>query len=101
METGFCLSENKEADQMCNNCTVDQPSHFRFTDRRIPFSLSNPKFQASSLLIWLYSLVCVEAGRKRQWSTFSRDGSIINCSHAGIADVYANRRVKISSNDKI
>ena len=34
----------------------------------------NPKFQASSHLLWLYSLVCVGPGRKPQRPIFSRHG---------------------------
>ena len=31
----------------------------------------NPKFQASSHLLWLYSLVCVDIGQKPQRQVFS------------------------------
>ena len=37
----------------------------------------NPKFQASSHLLWLYSLVCVGQGRKPQRQVFSRRDSYI------------------------
>ena len=39
-----------------------------------PFYL-NPKFQASSHLVWLYSLVCVRPGQKPQSPVFSQRGS--------------------------
>ena len=35
----------------------------------------NPKFQASSHLLWLYSLVCVRPGRKPRKPVFSQRGS--------------------------
>ena len=35
----------------------------------------NPKFQASSHLLWLYSLVCVEPCRKPRRPVFSQRGS--------------------------
>ena len=36
----------------------------------------NPKFQASSHLLWLHSLVCVRPGRKPRRPVFSQRGSI-------------------------
>ena len=35
----------------------------------------NPKFQASSHLLWLYSLVCIGPGRKPRRPVFSERGS--------------------------
>ena len=37
----------------------------------------NPKFQASSHLLWLYSAVCVGPGRKPRRPVFSQRGSYI------------------------
>ena len=31
----FCLFENKDADQLCSNCTADQRFFFRYTDSMI------------------------------------------------------------------
>ena len=31
----FCLCENKDADQLCSNCTADQGLCFRYTDSAI------------------------------------------------------------------
>ena len=45
----FCICENKDADQLRGSRSL---------------SYLNPKFQASSHLVWLYSLVCVGPGRK-------------------------------------
>ena len=38
----------------------------------------NPKFQASSHLLWLYSPVCVDPGRKSRRPVFSQRGSYHN-----------------------
>ena len=59
----FCLCENKDADQLRGNREADQRLCFA---TRIVQSLYylNPKFQASSHLVWLYSPVCVGPGRK-------------------------------------
>ena len=35
----FCLCENKDADQLCSNCTADQRLCFRYTDSTIPLLL--------------------------------------------------------------
>ena len=39
----FCICENKDACQLCSNCTADQYLHFRFSDRTIPLLLQNLK----------------------------------------------------------
>ena len=50
----ICICENKDADQLRGNATrIVQFLYFL-----------NPKFPASSYLLWLYSLVCVRPGRK-------------------------------------
>ena len=53
-------------------------SAFVFATRIVPslFYL-NPKFQASSHLLWLYSPVCVRPGCKPQRPVFSQRGSNI------------------------
>ena len=43
----------------------------------------NPKFQASSHLLWLYSLVCVGPGRKPRKPVFSQRGSYVRQSQSG------------------
>ena len=40
----------------------------------------NPKFQASSHLLWLYSPVCVGSGRKHRRSVFSQRGAFIKAN---------------------
>ena len=55
----FCICTNKGADQLRSNRTADQSLCLHYIDSTI-----NPKFKASSHLLWLYSWVCVEPGRK-------------------------------------
>ena len=52
----FCICKNKGADQLRGNREADQRLSFRYTDSTIPL-LSKSEFQASSHLLWLYSLV--------------------------------------------
>ena len=59
----FCICENKDADQLRSNREADQRLCFRHTDSTIPL-LPKSEIQASNHLVWLYSLVCVEPGRK-------------------------------------
>ena len=73
----FCICENKDADQLRGNHKADQRLCFRYMDSAIPLLL-NPKFQASSHLLWLYSLVCVGPGRKPRRPVFSERGSYVN-----------------------
>ena len=42
----FCISENKEADQLRGNCKADQHLYFSYTYRTIPLL---PKSEISSL----------------------------------------------------
>ena len=59
----ICIGENKDADQLRGNREADQRLCFRYTDSTILFYL-NPKFQATSLLLWLPRPVCVGPVRK-------------------------------------
>ena len=72
----FCICENKDADQLCGNRKADTAkliSAFVFATQIIQsIYYLNSKFQASSHLLWLYSLVSVGQGRKpERW--FSHD----------------------------
>ena len=69
----FCICENKDADQLRGNREADQ--HLLFTTQIVQsLHYLNPKFQALSHLLWLYSLVCVRPGRKPEhW--FSHDAA--------------------------
>ena len=67
----ICIGENKGADQLRGNLEADQRvtakliSAFVFATPIVQFLLYlTPKFQASSLLLCLYSPVCVGPGRK-------------------------------------
>ena len=33
----ICICENKDADQLCSNCTADQHLCFRYSDSTVPF----------------------------------------------------------------
>ena len=62
----FCISENKDADQLRGDRKADPRLCFRYIDRTIwALFFQNPKFQAStSHLLQLYSTLCVGPGRK-------------------------------------
>ena len=72
----FCICENKDPDQLRGYRKADQHLCFRQTDSVIPL-LSNPKFQAPSHLVWLYSLVCVGPGRIPRRPVFSQQGTYV------------------------
>ena len=75
----FCIFENKDADQLRGNREADQRLCFRNTIVQSLYFL-NPKFQASSHLLWLYSLVCVGPGQKSRRPVFSHRGSYAKSS---------------------
>ena len=70
----FCICENKDADQLRGNREADRRLVFA---TRIVQSLYflDPKFQASSRILWLYNPVCVGPGRKPRRPVFSERGS--------------------------
>ena len=74
----FYLCKNKDADQLCSNCTAVTAqliSAFVFATWMVQFLLYlYPKFQYSSFLLWVYRPVCVGPGRKSQRLVFSRPG---------------------------
>ena len=72
----FCLCENKGAGQLRSNC--EAVSTFVFATRIVQFHVVlNPKFQASSCLLWLHRQICVRPGQKRRRPVFWRHGSYI------------------------
>ena len=72
----FCICENKDTDELRGNREADQRLCFHYTDTTIPLlSKFNPKFQASSHLLWLYRPVCVGPGRKPRRPVFLQPGS--------------------------
>ena len=73
-KTAFCICETKT--QISCAVTVQLISTFVFATRIVQsLYYLNPKFQASSHLVWLYSLVCVGPGRKPRRPVFSERGS--------------------------
>ena len=73
----FCICENKDAD------TAKLISAFVFATQKVQFLyFLNTKFQASSHLVWLYSLVCVGPDRKPRRPVFSQRGSILVSSQS-------------------
>ena len=71
----FSISKNKDADQLRGDREADQRLCFRYIDVKSLYFL-NPKFQASSHLPLLYSLVCVGPGQKPE-CLFSHDAAQI------------------------
>ena len=54
----FCMCKIKDPDQFCGSWQADQHLYFRSRILKSLYFL-NPKFQASTSLLWLYSPVCV------------------------------------------
>ena len=61
----YCICDNKDADQLRGNCEADQRLVFATWIVQSLFYLSS-KFQASSHLQWVYSLVCVRPHNEAQ-----------------------------------
>ena len=80
----FCICKNKDADQLRGNHAADQRLCFFATRIVQHLYFLNPKFQASSHLLWLYSLVCVGPGRKPRRPVFSQQGSF----HLHVLDAF-------------
>ena len=70
----FCICENKDADQLRGNREADQRLCFTTQIVQSLYYL-NPKFQASSHLLWLHSPVFIGPGRKPRRPVFSERGS--------------------------
>ena len=67
-KTGFCICENKDADQLRGNREADQRLCFRYTDSIIPLL---PKSEISSL--WPFS-VSAQPGLCGTWSETPKTG---------------------------
>ena len=75
--TGISQCENKDTDQLCNNCLW-----FHSMDSTlIPVLFSSPKLLASRLLLPLYRLVCVQPGRILKPVPLHRGSTIENGYH--------------------
>ena len=71
----LCICENKDADQLRGKLI----SAFVFATWIVQsLYFLNPKFQASSHLLWLYSPFFVGPGRKPRRPVFSQRGSLVN-----------------------
>ena len=64
----FCLCKNKEADQLCSNCTADQRLCFCYTESEIPL-LPKPEISGFSP-----SSVAAQAGLCQTWSELLKTG---------------------------
>ena len=74
----FCICENMRRSASCGT-TAQLISAFVFATLIVhSLYFLNPKVQASSHRLWLYSLVCVEPGRKPRRQVFSLRGSNVN-----------------------
>ena len=84
-KSAFCICENKDPDQLHSavtaqlisaSVTAQLISAFVFPARIVKsLFFLNPKFQASSHLLWLCSPVCVGPGRKPRRPVLSQRGS--------------------------
>ena len=73
----FCICKNKDADQLCSNCTADQCLCLHYTDNTIPL------LHKSEISSFKPVSVVVQAGLCRTWSeppktVFSCRGSFSN-----------------------
>ena len=84
----FCICEKKDSDQLLSNCIADQLLCFPSWVVQSLFYL-NLKFQASSHVLWLYSLVCVGPGQnsKDQFSHNKAQTALqdVTCTHSHLA----------------
>ena len=72
----FSICKNKDADQFHREREADHAFVFAIRIVQSLFFL-NPKFPASSHLLWLYSLICVGPGLKPLGKVFSCCGSYV------------------------
>ena len=81
MRNKRCFAYAKTKAQISCTVTAQLVSAFVFATRIVQsLCFLNPKFQVSSHLLWLYSLVCVGPRRKPRRPVFSQRGSIDNGS---------------------
>ena len=79
----ICIGENKGADQR-SNCEADQRLCFATLIIQFLYFL-NLKFPAFSLLLWMYSLVCVRPSRSPNcWFSHAKAHLLIVCFPAAL-----------------
>ena len=93
----FCICENIDADKLRGYRKADQRLCFHYIDSTILFFL-NPKLQASSHLLGLYSLVCVGPGRKPRRTVFSLRGSNIIKDLVQVKSACSNKNIALIGN---
>ena len=71
----FCICENKGGDQLHPAANPRLRFYFIESDSKIHLRPESQIFQASSLVLWLDSPVCIGPGWKPQAQVFSRRGS--------------------------
>ena len=82
----LCLGKNKDADQLCSNCTATAQliSAFVFATWMAQFLFYlNLKLQASNYFHSLHRPVCVRPGQRPRRPVFSRCGSLLELSSFG------------------
>ena len=96
----FCICKNKDADQLRGNREAKLIRAFVFATRIVQslFYL-NPKFQASSHLLWLHSLVCVGPGQKSGRLVFSQRGSYDRMFSICIVERYKDHQISYYSRE--
>ena len=96
----FCKCETEAQTSIA--VTVKLISAFVFATRTVQslFYL-NPKFQASSLLLWLYRLVCVGPGRKPTLLVLPCDGSHICPENAQMHVLFSSEYTCINRHNNI
>ena len=62
----ICIGKNKDTDQLRGDREADQRLCFCYSDVQFLYFL-NPKFQASSHLLCLYSSICDGPAQTRNW----------------------------------
>ena len=76
----FCICENKDADQLRGNREADQ--HLFFASQIVQsLNFLNPKYQASSHLLWQYIPVCVEDRFSHNEAQFLSNPILLYCSN--------------------
>ena len=95
----ICICETKGADQLRGYSfavTAKLISAFVFATQIVHFLFFlNPKFQASSLLLCLYSSVCVRPGQKPHcWFSHETAQVLLHAPTEPLCDIYLSHRME-------